>query len=97
MLAREIHADGVLCGSDRIATGVIAAFNEAGISVPKDVSVVGFDDHEVAARSVPALTTIRQPLREEGHMAAGIALDMINGAVPTTTVMHMQLVQRDSL
>ena len=97
LLAREIRADGVLCGSDRIATGVIAAFNEAGISVPKDVSVVGFDDHEVAARSVPALTTIRQPLREEGHMAAGIALDMINGAVPTTTVMHMQLVQRDSL
>ena len=96
LLAREIRA-GVLCGSDRIATGVIAAFNEAGISVPKDVSVVGFDDHEVAARSVPALTTIRQPLREEGHMAAGIALDMINGAVPTTTVMHMQLVQRDSL
>lgn len=89
LLAREIHADGVLCGSDRIATGVIAAFNEAGISVPKDVSVVGFDDHEVAARSVPALTTIRQPLREEGRMAAGIALDMINGAVPTTTVMHM--------
>ncbi|MFR7797440.1 MAG: substrate-binding domain-containing protein [Collinsella sp.] len=35
LLAREIHADGVLCGSDRIATGVIAAFNEAGISVPK--------------------------------------------------------------
>lgn len=58
---------------------------------------MGFDDHEVAARSVPALTTIRQPLREEGRMAAGIALDMINGAVPTTTVMHMQLVQRDSL
>lgn len=97
LLARAIHADGVLCGSDRIATGVIAAFNEAGISVPKDVSVVGFDDHEVAARSVPALTTIRQPLREEGRMAAGIALDMINGAAPTTTVMHMQLVQRDSL
>lgn len=97
LLASEIHADGVLCGSDRIATGVIAAFNEAGISVPKDVSVVGFDDHEVAARSVPALTTIRQPLREEGRMAAGIALDMINGAAPTTTVMHMQLVQRDSL
>ena len=97
LLAREIHADGVLCGSDRIATGVIAAFNEAGISVPKDVSVVGFDDHEVAARSVPALTTIRQPLCEEGRKAAGIALDMINGAAPTTTVMHMQLVQRDSL
>lgn len=97
LLAREIHTDGVLCGSDRIATGVIAAFNEAGFSVPQDVSVVGFDDHEVAARAVPALTTIRQPLREEGHAAAGIALDMINGAEPTTTVMHMQLVRRDSL
>ena len=97
LLAREIYADGVLCGSDRIATGVIAALNEAGINVPNDVSVVGFDDHEVATRTAPALTTIRQPLREEGRAAAGIALDMINGAEPTTTVMHMQLVQRDSL
>ena len=60
-------------------------------------SVVGFDDHEIAARCVPALTTVRQPLREEGHMAANIALDMIKGAEPTTSVMHMQLIQRDSL
>ncbi|MFR2030069.1 MAG: LacI family DNA-binding transcriptional regulator [Collinsella sp.] len=97
LLAREIYTDGVLCGSDRIATGVIAALNEAGVCVPLDVSVVGFDDHEIAARTVPALTTIRQPLREEGHTAAGIALDMIKGAEPTTTIMHMQLVRRDSL
>lgn len=97
ILAREIAFDGVLCGSDRIAAGVITALNEAGLSVPADVSVVGFDDHEIAARCVPALTTVRQPLREEGHMAANIALDMIKGAEPTTSVMHMQLIQRDSL
>ena len=97
LLAREITFDGVLCGSDRIATGVITALTEAGLSVPADVSVIGFDDHEIAARFAPALTTVRQPLREEGHMAASIALDMIKGAKPTTTVMHMQLIQRDSL
>ena len=97
ILAREIAFDGVLCGSDRIAAGVITALNEAGLSVPADVSVVGFDDHEIATRCVPALTTVRQPLREEGHMAANIALDMIKGAEPTTSVMHMQLIQRDSL
>ena len=97
ILAREIAFDGVLCGSDRIAAGVITALNEAGLSVPADVSVVGFDDHEIAACCVPALTTVRQPLREEGHMAANIALDMITGAEPTTSVMHMQLIQRDSL
>ena len=97
LLAREIAVDGVLCGSDRIAAGAVNALKEAGFAVPEDVSVVGFDDHEVAARTVPALTTIRQPLREEGRAAAGIALDMIKGAEPTTTVMHMQLVRRDSL
>ena len=97
ILAREIAFDGVLCGSDRIAAGVITALNEAGLSVPADISVVGFDDHEIATRCVPALTTVRQPLREEGHMAANIALDMIKGAEPTTSVMHMQLIQRDSL
>ena len=48
-------------------------------------------------RAASPLTTVRQPLREEGHMAANIALDMIKGAEPTTSVMHMQLIQRDSL
>ena len=80
-----------------ITRAATQAARQLGLHVPDDLSVVGFDDHEIATRCVPALTTVRQPLREEGHMAANIALDMIKGAEPTTSVMHMQLIQRDSL
>ncbi|MFR7749670.1 MAG: substrate-binding domain-containing protein [Collinsella sp.] len=97
LLAREIYTDGVLCGSDRIATGVIAALNEAGVCVPLDVSVVGFDDHEIAARTVPALTTIRQPLREEGQHGRRHCARYDQRRRAHHHVMHMQLVQRDSL
>lgn len=97
LLGRHEPIDGVLCGSDRIACGVIAALDEAGLTVPDDVSVVGFDDHEIAERTMPPLTTVAQPLREEGRMAAEVALGLIEGAEPTTTIMHMRLVRRASL
>lgn len=97
MLERVPDLDGVLAGSDRIAAGVLEALRETGRSVPGDVSVIGFDDHEVARRTSPALTTVRQPLREEGMAAASLALEMIEGEAPTTKVMHMSLVSRDSL
>lgn len=89
--------DGVLAGSDRIAVGAITALADAGRSVPSDVSVIGFDDHAVAATSTPPLTTIRQPLREQGRLAAELALGMIDGAPPQTIVLHTELVSRASL
>ena len=58
--------DAVLAGSDRIAVGAIEALREAGRDVPGDVSVVGFDDHLLASQYSPGITTVHQPLREEG-------------------------------
>lgn len=97
LLEREPEIDGILAGSDRIALGVLDALATAGRSVPGDVSVIGFDDHAIAATSTPPLTTIRQPLLDEGRTAAETAIAMIDGAGPTTTVMHMELVTRGSL
>lgn len=91
------NIDGVLAGSDRIASGVLEALHSKHVNVPEDVAVIGFDDHPVAESTTPALTTIRQPLFEEGKTAAKIALQMLDGAPATTTVMHMQLIKRQSL
>ena len=63
--------------NDVTAIGAIAAFRELGMSVPKQVSVVGFDDVEGASYHVPALTTIRQPLAKMGAHAAEIILQRI--------------------
>ena len=57
---------GVLCFSDVIAVGVIAAIQNSGRSVPEDVSVVGFDDNPIARRTRPALTTVRQDVAGQG-------------------------------
>lgn len=95
----EVHptVDGVLAASDRIAVGAMGALAAAGRSIPDDVSVIGFDDHAVAAQANPSLTTIRQPLLEQGRLAAELALAMIDGADPRTVILHTELIRRDSL
>src|SRR6202521_709153 len=64
--------------NDISAMGAIRALREAGLHVPEDVSVVGFDDIQSAAFQNPALTPVRQPLREMGRAAAEILLKRIN-------------------
>jgi DNA-binding LacI/PurR family transcriptional regulator len=65
--------------NDIAAIGAIRAIHEHGLRVPEDVSVVGFDDIESAAYQHPGLTTIRQPLRQMGKMAAQTVLKRIAG------------------
>jgi DNA-binding LacI/PurR family transcriptional regulator len=61
----------ILCFSDAMAYGVVQVASERGIDVPRDLSVVGFDDNPLAARSRPALTTVRQDVTAKGRAAAG--------------------------
>jgi LacI family transcriptional regulator len=63
--------------NDISAIGAIRAFQEVGLRVPQDVSVVGFDDIPAAAFHYPSLTTIRQPLRKMGE----IAVDLLVGQI----------------
>jgi len=67
----------VFAHSDVTAYGVMTAAAEAGLRVPEDVSVIGFDDIESAAQIRPPLTTIQQPFVEMGKRAAGLLLDAI--------------------
>lgn len=97
LLAAHPDIDGVLAGSDRIAGGVLTALEIAGLGAPEDVSVIGFDDHAIAAAMAPPLTTIRQPMHQQGRLAAQLALEMIDGAPPRTVVLPMELVERSSV
>jgi DNA-binding LacI/PurR family transcriptional regulator len=67
----------LVCFNDTAAIGAIRALHEVGMRVPHDVSVIGFDDIVSAEFHVPSLTTIRQPLKHMGKLAASILLDRI--------------------
>jgi LacI family transcriptional regulator len=86
--------------NDISAIGAIRALREAGRCVPEDVSVVGFDDIQSAAFQNPPLTTVRQPLREMGVIAAQILLRRINAAAktpyPKTVTVEPELIVRES-
>ena len=78
LLARQEPFTALFAFNDISAIGAIRALREAGLRVPEDVSVVGFDDIQSAAFQNPALTTVRQPLREMGVLAAETLLRRIN-------------------
>ncbi|HET8921750.1 MAG TPA: substrate-binding domain-containing protein [Candidatus Acidoferrum sp.] len=86
--------------NDISAIGAIRALREAGRSVPEDVSAVGFDDIQSAAFQNPGLTTVRQPLREMGMIAAETVLQRINASkgapYPRTITVEPDLIVRAS-
>jgi LacI family transcriptional regulator len=89
--------EAVFVASDVVALGVIAALREAGLRVPGDVSVVGFDDILLAAFYDPPLTTVRLPARRLGQAVGQALIDRIAGrAVPARTLLPTQLVVRGS-
>jgi len=72
----------IFCFHDSMALDLLQAAHELGVSVPDQLSVIGFDDILPAANSIPPLTTIRQPLNLIGSRAAEILIGMIAGEVP---------------
>lgn len=77
-MALEERPTAVLCASDQMACGFISEIVSAGLSVPRDVSVVGFDDIDIARHFIPALTTIHQPRVAIGRAAARLLIERIN-------------------
>jgi DNA-binding LacI/PurR family transcriptional regulator len=79
LLERRKPFTALLAYNDISAIGAIWAFQEAGLVVPRDISVVGFDDIPSAAFNTPSLTTVRQPLLRMGNIAAKTVIDQIEG------------------
>jgi DNA-binding LacI/PurR family transcriptional regulator len=79
-LARDPDVSAVFVGNDQMALGVIRALHESGREVPRDVSVVGFDDIPEAAYFFPPLTTLRQDFQELGRTSLRVLLEFMAGA-----------------
>lgn len=96
-LAAERSATAIFVGNDQMALGLLRAFNEAGVRVPDDVSVVGFDDQPESGFFTPPLTTVRQDFEELGRRCMDLMLAEIeDGAGVSTTVVTPVLVVRGS-
>jgi DNA-binding LacI/PurR family transcriptional regulator len=82
LLARRPRPTAILSMSDELALGVIEGAHHQGIEVPRDLSVIGFDDTAAAAAATPPLTTVHQPLRRKGLLAGRRLLDLQAGRRP---------------
>jgi LacI family transcriptional regulator len=97
--SRAAKPDGIFCGNDQIARGSVDALRERGVDVPRDVSVVGFDNWEIVAEQTrPPLTTIDMNLRELGRQAGLALVRLVNGETVPTGLWKLpcSLVVRDS-
>jgi DNA-binding LacI/PurR family transcriptional regulator len=98
LLQNHRRFTAVVSFNDIAAIGAIRALRDANLRVPEDVSVVGFDDIQIAAYHNPRLTTIRQPLRDMGETAARILLQRIQGFkdYPEEFAVPPELIVRES-
>jgi LacI family xylobiose transport system transcriptional regulator len=84
----------IFAGSDLQALGVYQAARELGLEIPKDLSVVGYDDLPVAEWVGPTLTTVHQPLREMAELATKLVLDLARGVTPAALRMDLAVQMR---
>jgi LacI family transcriptional regulator len=89
LLSRPDRPTAVFAGNDLSAIGTMEAAQEMGLDVPGDVSVIGFDDIPEAARTTPALSTVRQPIQQMGSAAVRLLRALMDGRIPETT--HVRL------
>lgn len=90
--------DAIFVASDLMARGVLAVLSAAGLRVPDDIAVMGFDDSPVATSVEPQLTTMRQPSYAQGERMATILLDLLAGKHPRhVTILETELVVRASV
>ncbi|MES2443430.1 MAG: LacI family DNA-binding transcriptional regulator [Pseudomonadota bacterium] len=92
LLRRHVPFDGIVASSDLIALGAIRALRREGLSVPKDISVVGYDDMLLSRLSTPALSTIRQDTYEAGRQLVSRildpSLDQVSALLPTDLIVR---------
>jgi LacI family transcriptional regulator len=100
LLALSRKPTAVFCANDLLALGVLQALYAAGLSVPDDIALVGYDDIEFAAAAAVPLTSVRQPAVEMGRTAATLLLDETGEGVSThahqRVVLQPELVARES-
>jgi len=98
LLAKKLRPTGIFCFSDEMAVGVMAYARKSALDVPKDLSVVGFDDIRIASYLTPPLTTIRQPMGEIGRETVRLLMQIFRdgAARPRSVTLSHELVIRGS-
>ena len=98
LLDRADRPTAIFAANDEMAIGAIVAAKGLGLRVPRDVSLVGFDDIEFAAAYDPSLTTVHQPRREMGAAAMALLADLLEGRRPEAPEIALphEVIVRDS-
>jgi len=94
--ARGVEFDAIVAASDLIAIGALRTLQEAGIDVPRQISVVGFDDIPAASLTNPPLTTVMQDTRRAGELLVETLLRQVAGETSSNNVIPTKLVVRKS-
>jgi LacI family gluconate utilization system Gnt-I transcriptional repressor len=89
LLAREPDIDAVFCANDDLALGVLFECRRREIAVPEQIAIVGFNDLEFMASSVPTLTSVRTNRYEMGSTAAAMLIEAIEGKRPEQPVLDL--------
>ncbi|KRL44289.1 LacI family DNA-binding transcriptional regulator [Lacticaseibacillus manihotivorans] len=98
LLSEKSEFDAIFCLSDEVASAAVQVLVRNGISVPRDIGVIGFDDSKTSLMSIPRLTTIHQPLNEIGVVATQKVIDAIKVHQEVDTeIIATKIVQRESL
>lgn len=96
LIKSKIKFDGIFAANDQSAVGVINILLQNGIDVPKKVKVIGFDDSPISARNNPAISTIKQPIRDLGAEVASSLLEIIKGKEVKNKTIDVKLIKRKS-
>ena len=97
LLASGELPDGIFVASDLMARGALHVLRAAGVRIPDDVAIVGFDDSQIALSVDPPLTTVRQPMYAQGEAMASVLLDVLSGRDPERmTILPTELIVRAS-
>ncbi len=96
LLAAPSRPTAVLCITDRLALGAMAAVQQAGLAVPEDMSIAGFDDIPSAAAAQPPLTTVRQSHHDKGLLAGQALIGQLRGEAAEHMTLPVQLIVRGS-
>jgi len=96
LLEQGVAFDGLVAASDMIAIGAMRALASAGLRVPEDVSVIGYDDVLVAGYASPALTTIRQDVVKAGRLVVSKLMRLLDGEKVQSSRLPTDLIVRES-
>jgi len=96
LLSRRVRPTAVFAANDDMALGVLAAAQRLGLSVPQDLSIVGFDDTPSASLVWPPLTTVRQPLAEMARVAVDMLITPPEGPAPHRILPHELIVRHST-